>query len=105
MRATLLSLGLLPVLILAACDRGSGGASGGSSGPSIQAASPQPQSAQPGSPPDQQQSGAKGTIPPTSTPAVALPSFADLAAKLEPAVVNIQVVMVDPNARSPYEGT
>jgi serine protease Do len=36
---------------------------------------------------------------------VALPSFADLAAKLEPAVVNIQVVMVDPNARSPYEGT
>jgi serine protease Do len=36
---------------------------------------------------------------------VALPSFADLAERLEPAVVNIQVVMVDPNARSPYEGT
>ena len=35
-----------------------------------------------------------------------LPSFADLANRLEPAVVNIQVVIkADPNVPSPYEGT
>jgi len=103
MRATSLSFWLLPFVALAGCDRGSkgtGSASTSGSGPDATLTA----SAGQGSAPEQQ-AGASGTIPTTPAPAVALPSFADLADRLEPAVVNIQVVMVDPNARSPYEGT
>jgi len=104
MRATFLSL-LLPFLALAGCDRsGAGGASTpGRDGTIAQASNGQSQPAS--APAPDPQAGGRGTIPPTQGPAVALPSFADLAQRLEPAVVNIQVVKVDPNAPSPYEGT
>jgi len=105
MRATFLPFWLLPFVALAGCDRPTKGADGASaSGSGRDAAATQAPTDQPGNPP-QQQAGARGTIPAAPAPAVALPSFADLADRLEPAVVNIQVVMVDPNARSPYEGT
>ena len=117
MRATFLSLGVVLVLVSAGCDRSSTGAGGASTsgsgrdGTVAPATTGQSQPASTGqsqpasAPPPDQQAGAKGTIPPTQTPAVALPSFADLAQRLEPAVVNIQVVKVDPSAPSPYEGT
>ncbi|HEU5394791.1 MAG TPA: hypothetical protein VFV36_08300, partial [Candidatus Methylomirabilis sp.] len=46
----------------------------------------------------------RGTIPPTPPPSQAPSSFADLAERLEPAVVNIQVTKVA-GARNPFEGT
>ncbi|MFL5312990.1 MAG: trypsin-like peptidase domain-containing protein, partial [Myxococcales bacterium] len=110
MRPIFASLGVLCLLILGGCDRGGTGAGGVSSSASgrdgsvARAPVDQPQPA-PVSPPEQQPAPARGTIPPTQTPAVALPSFADLAERLEPAVVNIQVVKVDPSSPSPYEGT
>jgi len=105
MRATSLSFWLLPFVALAGCDRPTTGAAGASSSESGRdGAVTQAPPDQSGNAP-QQQAGARGTIPATPAPAVALPSFADLADRLEPAVVNIQVVMVDPSARSPYEGT
>jgi serine protease Do len=118
MRATFLSLGVVTLLAFAACDRKGTGGSGtstsgaGRDGTVAQATTDQSQPASTGQsqpPPASsaaaQQPGAKGTIPPTQAPAVPLPSFADLADRLEPAVVNIQVVKVDPSAPSPYEGT
>jgi len=104
MRATSLSFWLLPFVALAGCDRGSKGAGSASTSGSGRDATLTASAGQAVSAPEQQ-AGASGTIPTTPAPAVALPSFADLADRLEPAVVNIQVVMVDPNARSPYEGT
>jgi serine protease Do len=125
MRATFLSLGVASLLASAACDRkgtGAGGTSTSGTGRDGTVAQATPGQSQPAStgqsqpsstgqsptasaPPSDQQAGAKGTIPPTQTPAVPLPSFADLADRLEPAVVNVQVVKVDPSAPSPYEGT
>ena len=105
MRVTLAALGLLPFLAFTGCDRGSTGTSATStSGSGRDGAVAQASTNQSGSAPEQQ-AGARGTIPTTAAPAVPLPSFADLADRLEPAVVNIQVVKIDPNARSPYEGT
>ena len=108
MRATLRSLAVLPFLAFAGCNRGSTGAGGastsgsGSDGTIAQVSASQ---SAPASVPEQQTAD-RGTIPPTQTPAVTLPSFADLANRLEPAVVNIQVVIkADPNVPSPYEGT
>ncbi len=46
----------------------------------------------------------RGTIAPTPPPASAPSSFADLAERLEPAVVNIQVTKVA-GAQNPFEGT
>src|SRR5437879_8903889 len=109
MRATFLSFGVLPFLAFSGCNRGGTGAGGVSSSGSgrddtiAQASASQPQNAS--APATDQQAGARGTIPPTQGPAVALPSFADLAQRLEPAVVNIQVLKVDPRSPSPYEGT
>ncbi len=47
----------------------------------------------------------RGTIPPTAPPTTAPSSFADLAERLEPAVVNIQVTKAAPNVLSPFRGT
>jgi serine protease Do len=105
MRPTLVAVSLLIFVGLAGCSRGSTGASAtstsgsGRDGTATQASTNQTPAA------PEQQAGARGNIPPTSSPAVPLPSFADLAERLEPAVVNIQVVKVDPNAPSPYAGT
>ena len=105
MRATLLPFGLLPFLAFAGCDRGSKGAGATSTpGSAPDGAVAQASTNQSGSA-SAQQAGARGNIPTSAAPAVALPSIADLADRLEPAVVNVQVVKVDPNAPSPYEGT
>jgi serine protease Do len=105
MRATLASFAALSLFALTACQRGSSGGDAVSvPGSGRDAAVPQSNTGTNQSPATDQQAGARGTIPPTQGPAVPLPSFADLAERLEPAVVNIQVVMVDPNS-SPYEGT
>ncbi len=48
---------------------------------------------------------ARGTIPPMAPPAAAPASFADLAERLEPAVVNVRVTKLGPAVTSPFEGT
>ncbi len=48
---------------------------------------------------------ARGTIPPMAPSAAAPASFADLAERLEPAVVNVRVTKVGPAVTSPFEGT
>jgi serine protease Do len=47
----------------------------------------------------------RGNIPPTPPPQQAPSSFADLAERLEPAVVNIQVTKGAPGGPNPFEGT
>jgi serine protease Do len=111
MRATFLSLVVSTLLAFAGCDRKSTGAGGASTsgsgrdGTASEASTGQSQTPSTSAPPSDRQTGAKGSIPPTPVPAVPLPSFAELADRLEPAVVNIQVVKVDPSFPSPYEGT
>src|SRR5229473_659092 len=84
MRATSLSFWLLPFVALAGCDRGSKGAGSASTSGSGRDATLTASAGQAVSAPEQQ-AGASGTIPTTPAPAVALPSFADLADRLEPA--------------------
>src|SRR5712692_9728743 len=100
MRATSLSFWLLPFVALAGCDRGSKGAGSASTSGSGRDATLTASAGQAVSAPEQP-AGASGTIPTTPAPAVALPSFADLADRFESAAVFRSRFMGPTGARKP----